>query len=227
MRRFETTGLEPEVARLLQGMDSQTLSLAGDDAAFSRLQSFHDAIYDDDQAVEQTLLDGSKTLLGRACFSAVSLDGWLIGARHRIRARNEPIAPPYYVVGTTSIYTDQPIGWRASDGSYDATTSSLELTVESQESPRPLLSVVEDEPLSPLEMAWREIARQEDEERRRLNSIRVRIGSNATWQLLRQDYKTEPLKATGNLLASVPLARMNGLIPESPSIQQEIIDNHG
>jgi hypothetical protein len=230
--RFETAGLEPDVAKLLQGIDVDSLAipLAGDEVAFERLRAFHDTMHGEWPATER-LQEGSEVLLGRTCFSAVSLDGWLIGAKYRHTTAGDHSNEPIYVVATASVYSDTPICWRLTDGARDSYDDSFELTVEGYEQSRPTLSVVEAEPLPLQERVQREIARQKEEHRRKLNSIRVRIGSKVAWQLLRQDYKTEPLQSTASLLASVQLARDNGLVATSSALQspmtQEFIDNNG
>lgn len=216
MRRFETEHIEDEdVSRLLRGLDSRTLELALDDEKYQRVNRFHELVYGSEPiAVE---FDDETAEYQQPAFSALSLGGQLIGARHRKTTIGE-ITPleRHYAIVTGSLHSDQIDEWRVVPWRSLEHDQGLELTIEPAVAP-PNLSVVAQHD-SPHERALAEAARQLEQERLRLLTTRVLIGRQA-WKLLGAGFVEEPLQGTYGLQQTVSYARQRGFTPQSSSVQ--------
>lgn len=226
MRRFETEHIEDEsVARLLRGLDQTTLELALDDVKYQRMSRFHDMVYDG-EPTELTFNDESVRYREPA-FSALSMGGHLIGARHRMSTPGEVSDPArHYALVTGSLHTDHIDEWRVVPWSRDERTDELELTIDTPPPHAPNLRLV-PEWASDHDRALLEAARQSEEAQRRLQATRVVIGRLA-WRLLKPDYVQEPLRGTYGLQQQVAFTRLRGFLPRTDLAreQSDVIDNY-
>lgn len=228
MRKFETEYIEDEsVARLLRGLDSNTLDLALDDSKYQRMSRFHDMVYNG-EPIELSFEDEAASYR-EPCFSALSMGGHLIGARHRMTQAGE--ASPldrHYALVTGSIHSDEIDEWRIVPWSRDERSGVLELTIDAP-TVTPSLRLV-PEWASDHGRALLEASRQVEEERIRQLTTRVTIGRQA-WKLLKPGYVHEPLRGTYGLQQQVAYARLRGFTPQTsheydalPEV--EVIDNY-
>jgi len=229
MRRFETEHIEDEsVARLLRGLDQTTLELALDDTKQQRMARFHELVYDR-QPIELPFEDESVRY-SEPAFSALSMGGHLIGARHRMSTPGEVTDPArHYALVTGSLSSDEIDEWRIVPWSRDERTHELELTIDTPPA-GPNLRLV-PEWATDHDRALLEAARQTEEEHLRLQTTRVVIGRQA-WRLLKPGYVQEPLRGTYGLSQQVMFARMRGFTPATPQVtpaweqQSQVIDNY-
>lgn len=211
MRRFDTETLQStdqEVARLLTGIDSLSLSAALDDQMYDRIKSFHEAVYSGEPV--EVAHNDERILYDRPCMSALSLGGQLIGARHRVSRSGQITSPEtHYAVAVASLKATDEIVWNTAPYR-NLGDQSLELTLDPPVN-TPQLTLVEIIE-SAHERALAEAARQEREEQARLNTVRVML-ARSSWQLLLPDFRAEPLQSTHEILQKATYARLRGFIP--------------
>lgn len=225
MRRFETGTIEDEsVARLLGGLDKWSLELALDDEKYQRVTRFHELVYGDELA--EVSFDDETAQYQWPCFSALSMGGHLIGARHR-KTTPGGMTPleRHYAVVTGSVHSDEIEPWRIVPWRSLEAEQSVEMTIETPIS-APNLTVVESYE-SPHDRALAEAARQIEQERLRQLSTRIVIGKQA-WRLLKPDYVQEPIQSTYGLRQMVSYARLRGFTPREQAAAPgvEVIDNY-
>lgn len=210
MRRFETTQDEA-VNQLLSGMDEWTLELALDDTKFQRMQRFHDAIYESEPTKVE--LEEGYALYEEPCFSALSVGGVLLGARHRQTTAGERTDPRHhYAFVTGSLDSDEMSDWRVVPWRTVGREDELEMTIDQ---PMAVSNLnVMGEGVSAHDRALLEVRRQQERERLRLSTTRVLLGRQA-WKLLRAGYVEEPLQSTYGLKTGVTYARERGFTPRA------------
>lgn len=219
MRGFETNGIEDQsVARLLSGLDKWSLELALDDEKYQRVSRFHEMVYGNELA--EIAFDDETAQYKEPAFSALTMGGHLIGARHRktTPGGSTPLERHYAVV-TGSIHSDDIEPWRIVPWRRLESEGSFEMTIETPVV-APNLTVVEAYD-SPHDRALVEAARQLEQERVRQLSTRIVVGRQA-WKLLKPDYVQEPIQSTYGLQHTVAYARLRGFTPREQARVPEV-----